>query len=131
MGDWRVRMMWGLPDWTPHNGGHAESFACNAHPPCMWIVEQHQYKGPDVPEFTVSVAWQDGRDSTAWEVKPSKLRGWRYILRWTDPGSGQTKVASSYGYSDEGMCRKEAEAKATEIAKSQRPEKVYKFTPEV
>lgn len=126
-------MRWNPTDAFYHPGEHKEYLYCEDDPQCLWIVEQHQFpKGPEVPEFTISLKWQPG-DETAgiFDVKPSRKRGWRWILRWTDPASGETRVRTGYGFGTEQQARNAAELKAIEIAKAQQPEKVYKFTPEV
>jgi hypothetical protein len=99
---------------------------------CLWVVEQHQFpQGPGTPEFTISVKWQPGADPGVFLAKASHQRGWRWILRWTDPASGKTELRSGYGFNTARKARDAAELKATEIAKAQQPEKVYKFRPEV
>jgi hypothetical protein len=97
---------------------------------CYPVVEQHQHPvGPDVPEFTISVKWQDGDMDKYLDGKTSYAHGWRYVMRWTDQ-DGQHHI-TGYGFPTEGQARKAAEEKATKIVKAQQPEKVYKFTPEV
>jgi hypothetical protein len=122
-------MMWGLPDWASHDGEHAEEFGCKSHPPCMWIVEQHQMKGTDAPEFVIAVKWQDGDLDKYLDGKSSHAHGWRYVMRWEE--GVYKRVVSGYGFPTEQAARQAAEEKATKIVRAQQPEKVYKFTPEV
>ena len=133
MGDWRVRLRWNPTDAVYHPGEHKEYLYCEDDPQCLWIVEQHQpIKGPEVPEFTISVKWQDGNIDEYLAGKNSYAHGWRYVMRWSDPSEGgRVRHISGYGFPTEDAAREEAETKATKIVRAQQPEKVYKFTPEV
>lgn len=127
MGDWTVRLNWSISGGRVHD---AEP-SCNGFS-CLPVVEQHQsIKGPEVPEFTISVKWQDGKLDEYLAGKNSHAHGWRYIMRWDDPREGRVRHISGYGFPTEDAAREAAEAKATKIVKAQQPEKVYKFTPEV
>jgi hypothetical protein len=132
MGDWRVRLRWRPESAVGHAGRHSQFFDCDAFPECLRVVEQHQpVEGPEVPEFTISVKWQDGNLDEYLAGKNSHAHGWRYIMRWDDPREGKVRHISGYGFSSEDAAREAAEAKATKIVRAQQPEKVYKFTPEV
>lgn len=94
---------------------------------CYPVIEQHQFQGPDVPEFTISVVWQEGDMREYLAGKNSRAHGWRYVMHWDD--NGKSRYVSGYGFATDKAARYAAEARATKIAKAQRPEKVYKFTP--
>jgi hypothetical protein len=130
MGDWRVRVRWNPADAYYRPGGHKETLCCDDAPVCLWVVEQHQpVEGPEVPEFTISVKWQDGNLDEYLAGKNSHAHGWRYVMSW--PEGGGRRHVSGYGFPTEDAAREAAEAKATKIVKAQQPEKVYKFRPEV
>lgn len=135
MGDWRVRLRWleSAAGHVGHAGQHSQFSDCDTFPECLWIVEQHQpMKGPEVPEFTISVKWQEGNLDEYLAGKNSYAHGWRYVMRWSDPSEGgRVKHISGYGFATEDAAREEAEAKATKIVRAQQPEKVYKFRPDV
>lgn len=138
MGDWVVLKSWNQ---APGDGSMAGFHdGCLASDPrkaqsvylfsCFPVVEQHQFDGPEVPEFTISVKWQEGDLQLYMRGQNSYAHGWRYVMRWTDY-HGRNKVVTGYGFPTEQAARDEAEKKATKIVKAQQPEKVYKFRPEV
>lgn len=129
MGEWRVRLNWRQEYHSYHGGVHDHSDVCDEFPRCFQIVDQHQIQGPKVPEFTISVKWQDGDLHEYLAGRKSHAHGWRYVMSWPE-GSGRRHV-SGYGFPSEDAAREEAERKATKIVRAQQPEKVYKFTPEV
>jgi hypothetical protein len=123
-------MRWNGPQFHP--GPHVEDYACDDAPMCMWVVEQHQgMEPPDVPEFTISVKWQQGDLHLYLKGQNSQAHGWRFTLRWTDPDTQSTRFATGFGYPTREAAQEAAEEKATKIAKAQQGEKVYKFKPEV
>ena len=91
---------------------------------CLPVIKEHQnfIEGP--PEFTISIAWQDGGGQV------SERRGWRYKIHHTGT-DGKEKWVSAYGIASKDEARRLAEDRATRIAKAQQPEDVYRFTPEV
>lgn len=143
MGDWLVLSAWnsadGFHDWhldgrygRMERGGGARGTSLSAREllsfGCFPVVEQHQNFTDGPPEFTISVAWQDGHTDA--HEPPSGLRGWRYKIHYTDT-SGKEQWISKYGMDSREEARRLAEERATHIAKAQQPEDVYKFRPDI
>lgn len=89
-------------------------------------MEQHQRwtDGPDVPEFTIEVAYK-----TAPQTVPIYRSGYRYIVKWVE--NGQPRSLRDYGYETKDEALAEARREASEVARSLTPVYVETYTPEV
>lgn len=127
MGDWVVLTAWNLSTDGYHECRFGGTAAEILYAQCFPVVEQHQDQGPQVPEFTISVKWQEGDLHDYLAGRNSKAHGWRYVLTWAE--GDRKRFVTGYGYATDSLAREAAEAKATKIVKAQLPEQVYKFKP--
>lgn len=131
MGDWTVLLSWNRSEQGFHTecGRRGEGVQEILDFMCFPVVEQHQFTGPEVPEFVISLKWQEGDLAEYMNGSKSRAHGWRYIMSWSE--HGETRVASGYGFATDQAARDAAERRATKIVRAQLPEQVYKFTPEI
>lgn len=116
-----------MHNWPPDH--HLHGICDRPRGTCEYVVEQHQDFEPEgkVPEFTISVKWQEGDLFAYLAGRQSQARGWRYVMRWVE--GGKQRHITAFGFGSDQAAREAAEARATKIVKAQRGEKVYKFKP--